>query len=301
VRAAKTVQKSHARALAGAKFRAWWDGAAFDEAGFLAKLEQEAANPPEPADVAGDLFDPPVDPRLEALQRIWGAGRLAPGSDPLPFAPGEGATIALLGPGLAEPAMAFAAYANVHVFEWRSETREALKRGLVEAGLDRAEVTPFDLDLTTLAAESCDAVMSFDEFTYASNPARLALQIARTLKPGAKAVIETYAGASGPDLGAAFASAFAEPQLHARNALTHSMNEAGLDVDADEDISAAHIAAARGAFERFTENAAAPDQKQACAIEVREIGWEIHTWRARLKLLALGRIQRHRFTVHRRV
>lgn len=301
MRAAKTVKNPHARAIAGAKFRAWWDGAAFDEAGFIAKLEAEAANPPEPADVAGDLFDAPVDPRLEALQRLWGPGRLAPASDPLPFEPGEGATVALLGPGLAEPVKAFSSYANLLIFEWRSETREALKRGLAEAGLERAALAPFDLDLTTLAAETCDAVISFDEFTYASNPARLALQIARTLKPGAKAVIETYAGAAGPDLGAAFASAFAEPQLHVRNALAQAMNEAGLDIEADEDISAAHAASARAAFERFTETAGAPDQKPACAVEVREIGWEIHTWRARLKLLALGRIQRHRFTVHRRV
>lgn len=299
MRAAIKILDPRARAVVGAKFRAWWDGAAFDEAGFVAQLEQEAANPPEPADVAGDLFDAPVDPRLEALQRLWGAGRIAPASDPLPFEPGEGATIALLGPGLAEPAKALSAYANLHIFEWRSETREALKRGLAEAGLERAELTPFDLDLTTLAAETCDAVMSFDEFTYASNPARLALQIARTLKPGAKAVIETYAGAAGSDVGAAFASAFAEPQLHVRNALTQAMNDAGLDIEADEDISASHSAVARAAFERFTETAA--EQKPACAIEVREIGWEIHTWRARLKLLALGRIQRHRFTVHRRV
>jgi hypothetical protein len=285
-----------ALALTGAKFRAWWDGAAYDEAAVLAALEKPAE--PEQPDLSADLFEAQPDPRLCALQRIWGPGRLMPESAPAFMEVAEGAAITLIGPGLWTPVADYAAYATLHVYEWRSETRETLKAGLAQAELARAELAAFDLDLTTLAAEASDALVSFDEFTYASNPARLALQIARTLKPGAVAVIETYAGAAGPDLASAFASAFAEPQLHARNALTHAMSEAGLDIDADEDISTAHAAAARKAFETFSERSA--DLKPPNAAELREVGWEIATWRARLHLLALGRIQRHRFTVKRR-
>lgn len=294
--AAKPLLDKRAVALAGAKFRAWWDGASYDEAAVLAALDK----PPEPEspDLTGELFDSPADARLSALQRIWGEGRLAPDTAPALVEAGEGATVALLGPGLAGAAAQYAGYATLHIHEWRNETLEALKAGLAQAGLERAQLAAFDLDLTTLPTETYDAVVSFDEFTYASNPARLALQIARTLKPGAKAVIEAYAGAAGPDLAAAFASAFAEPQLHPRSTLTHAMGEAGLDIESDEDISTAHIAAARKAFETFTERSAAG--KPPTALELREVGWEIATWRARLHALALGRIQRHRFVVHRR-
>jgi SAM-dependent methyltransferase len=294
--AAIKLMDKRALALAGAKFRAWWEGAPYDEAAALAALDKPAE--PEHADVANDLFDTPADPRLSALQRIWGEGRLGPESAPALVEAGEGAAVALIGPGLASVVAPYAGYATIYVHEWRSETLEPLKAGLMTSGLERAQPAAFDMDLTNLPAEVCDAVVSFDEFTYAANPMRLALQIARSLKPGAKAVVETYAGAAGQDIASAFASAFAEPQLHPRNTLLHAMNEAGLDVEADEDISLAHAAAARKAFETFTERSAA--LKPPTAIELREIGWEITTWRARLHALALGRIQRHRFVVHRR-
>jgi hypothetical protein len=298
MRAAVKLLEPRARALAGAKVRAWWNGADFDQAAFEASLEKPAEAPVD-GDAGEHLFEPPPDPRLDGLQRIWGAGRLAPASAPALTEAGEDAAIALLGPGLAGSAGPYAGYKRIEIFEWRVEAREALKSGLAKAGLERAALTALDLDLTTLAAETFEALVSFDEFTYAANPARLALQIARTLKPGAKAVIEAYAGANGADIAGAFASAFAEPQLHVRNALLHAFGEAGLDVDSDEDISEAHSAAARAAFQAFAEKA--EEIKQVAPEEMREIGWEIETWRARLKLLTLKRIQRHRFCVHRRV
>ncbi|HWA21403.1 MAG TPA: class I SAM-dependent methyltransferase [Caulobacterales bacterium] len=289
------------RALTGAKLRAWWEGEAFDAEAFLAAQEAapETANDP---DLTPDLFDAPRDYRLDALQRLWGEGRIAP-----PMA-GEGeayaalglsaaAEVALLGPGLyADVAPVLSAKA-VKLLEWRSETMAAL----AAASADKANVSveALDLDVTTLPAEAFDALVSFDEFSYAANPMRLALQIARTLKPGAKALIEIYVGGPDPDFDAAFASAFAEPQIHQHNVIAHALTEAGLDIEADEDVSAVHVAAARAAFHAFSEKAATMGAMPPR--EAQELHWETQTWRTRLTLLIHARLQRRKFLVHRRV
>jgi SAM-dependent methyltransferase len=291
--------------VAGAKLRAWWEGEAFDEEAFLAGLAAAPAANAENHDLTDTLFDAPADPRLDALQRLWGEGRLAPSADEpallaMLAAPPE-ANLALLGPGLFAPAAALAGEGvrALTIYEWRSETRDALARALKDQGVAKAVAEPFDLDVTTLPAETFDGLISFDDFTYAANPARLALQIARTLKPGSKAVIETYVAAPGAEIGAAFASAFAEPQMHADGVLAHAFTEAGLDIEKDEDISAAHIAAARQRFQAFSESMAqSPTLPPG---EARELAWETQTWRTRLKFIAHGRLQRRRFLAHRRV
>ena len=296
MRAALKMIEPQKRAIAGAKFRAWWDGATFDEAAFLAARETAAAA--EPANLENELFDAPRDPRLDGLARLWGQGRIMPAGDDAArlalLALPENAALALLGPGHAGAVTPYVGAASVSVYEWRPETRAALEQALAPA-----PVTALDLDLTTFPAEQFDGLISFDDFTYSSNPNRLALQIARTLKLGAKAVIETYVALPGSIVAPAFASAFAEPQVHAPAALAQAMNEAGLDFEADEDVTAAHIAEIRAALTAFAE-AAAAEAAQPSAAEAREIGWEIQTWRARLKLLAHGQLQRRRILAHRR-
>ncbi|MGE3302455.1 MAG: methyltransferase domain-containing protein [Hyphomonadaceae bacterium] len=292
------------RALAGARFRAWWEGEAFDESLALAALEgvkAEAANPAEAGDLDRRLFGPAADPRLEALQLLWGEGRLAPDADAalaalLALAPEE--KIALLGAGLYASAAAFAndTEGRLTIYEWRAETRAALEHGLSEHGL-AAKVELLDLDVTTLPGEAFDALASFDEFTYAANPKRLALQIVRALKPGGRAAIEAYCGAAGEDYGAAFASAFAEPQIHSEAVLAQALSEAGLEVVQDEDVSLAHIMAARDAFQRFA--SAAGEGAGGEGARMRELDWETRTWRARLRMLASARLQRRRILAKR--
>lgn len=292
-------------ALAQARFRAWWEGAAFDEAAALAVIEA-AAN--DVGGVDGELFaapPPPEDPRLEALQRIWGKGRVGPGD-----AAGEGAlpaalnlsataTLGVFGPGLAAPVLAMAQthLGDVRVFEWREETLPLLRHGL--ASLDkRVTVAGVDLETFTAPAEAFDGAVSFDDFVFADNIQRVALQIARGLKAKGAALIETYCAAPGPDIAAAFASAFREPQLRPRASLAAALEESGLRVDADEDVAEAHLALAREAFRTLGD--ALRGEGALAPVAARELAWEVEAWRVRVKLLQARRIERRRFTVTKR-
>jgi hypothetical protein len=289
------------RALTSAKLRAWWEGEAFNAEAFLAAQEAAPQAPAAP-DLTADLFDAPRDHRLDALQKLWGEGRIAPpmtgeGEAFAALSLSEAAEVALLGPGLSADIAPFLGAKAVKLLEWRSETMAALAAAIADK--PNVSVEALDLDVTTLPAEAFNGLVSFDEFSYAANPARLALQIARTLKPGAKALIETYVGGPDPDFDAAFASAFAEPQIHQHSVIAHALTEAGLDIEADEDVSAAHVAAARAAFHAFSEKAATMGAMPPR--EAQELSWETQTWRARLTLLIHARVQRRKFLVHRRV
>ena len=135
----KALLDKRERALAGARFRAWWDGADFDEEAALKAIEANLAN--APGDDADDaLFDPPefdMPARLAALTTIWGENRLRPGDDtadalePARLGIADDGLLALLGPGLVGPvsAVAGAHPGKIEVFEWRDESLEALKHG----------------------------------------------------------------------------------------------------------------------------------------------------------------------------
>lgn len=295
-------------ALARARFRAWWDGAAFDEAAALAAIEA-AANDQGGEGVEADLFaaDEPTDPRLEALQRIWGKGRIAPGdavaeaSAPTALALSATATLGVFGPGLSSPVISAAGthVGPLRVFEWREETIGALRRGLARSGLDkRIEVAGIDLETFSAPAEALDGLLSIDDFTHADNAARLAQQFTRALKPKAAALIETYCAAPGGDLAPAFASAFCEPHVRPAETIVSLLEEAGLRVEDNTDATDPHIALVRDGFRRLGE--ALSQQGPPSADAARELGWETQAWRARVQMLARRRLERRVFRVVKR-
>ena len=136
-------------AMAKARFNAWWLGADFDptaaEAEIDAKLAADAANDPV---AEGELFKldmPPFDLRLDALQRIWGEGRVFPGDAgveatlPTRLGLSTTASLAVFGPGLVGPLQAFATthLGEMKVYEWREEANALLRYGVAKAGLDK--------------------------------------------------------------------------------------------------------------------------------------------------------------------
>lgn len=293
-------------ALARARFRAWWEGGQFDEAAALAAMASVAND----AGVDADLFEAEPeqqDPRLEALQRLWGQGRLMPGDAdaeaalPAALSLSATASLAVFGPGLIAPV---AALAGTHVgplraFEWREESLPPLRRALSRAGLaERAEVAGIDLETFTPPAEAFDGLVSFDDFTYADNAARLALQFARALKPKSPAIVECYCGEPGADLAGAFASAFREPQIRTAAALAGLFEESGLRVEDNADAIDAHVAQARDGFRRLGE--AISQSGPPAAATARELSWETSAWRVRVRLLAARRLERRRFTLVKR-
>lgn len=293
-----------ARALTRAKLRAWWEGEAYDEASALAAL---AAN--DTGDADEHLFDPPpfeMPPRLAALGVLWGAGRVRPGD-----AAGEASEVArigavpegrvaVLGPGLEAPIVAFAgAHAGpIDVFEWREETFDALKYGIAKSKLDaRVSVARIDLEAHVWQPASFDGLWSIDDFAYCSFPPHLSQQIIKALKPGACAVVEAYVGVRIGEFATAFASSFAEPQVRAHGDLLQVFADTGLRVEADEDITQTFLALARASFKQMGERMEEAAKLDVAA--VRELAWEAEAWRMRMKLLAQRRLERRRFVLRK--
>ena len=297
-------------ALAKARLRAWWEGADFDEAGALAAIEAAANDAGQDGNVDAELFAAeaePEDPRLDALQRIWGQGRVGPGDDAAEAGLATKlnltatATLGLFGPGLGAPVTAIAQthLGEIRVFEWREETLPALRRAVTRARLDaRVTVSAADLETFSSPAEAFDGLVSLDDFSFADNAGRLAQQLVRGLKPKAMAVIEMYCGVPGSDIAAGFAAAFREPQIRPADKAAAILEEAGLRVDANDDITDAHIEAVKVGFRRLGE--ALKTGGQLSPIAGRELAWETEAWRVRVRLLAARRLERRCFVVTKR-
>lgn len=300
-------------ALARAKLRAWWEGEAFDEEAAIAEIEAKLAAEPaanDAADAAEDeLFDAPayeLPARLQALALLWGDNRVRPGDatadklEPARIGLAPEGVLAVLGPGLAGPMEAVAAAhpGKIEVFEWREETFDALKHGLQAAKLEeRVTATRIDLEAHVFTPGAFDGLLSIDDFAYCGYPPHLAQQIMKCLKPGACAVVECYVGLKSPELATAFASSFAEPQIRAHGDVLQFFVDAGLKLEADEDMTDDFLFTARAAFKQLGEKLAA-----AGALEVavaRELAWEAEAWRMRLQLLATRRLERRRFVLRK--
>jgi len=297
-------------ALARARFNAWWEGEEFEEAAAQAAIDAAANDQTEPKGAAEDeLFDAlPFDmpPRLTALGAIWGEGRVRPGDaasenlEPgrLGIAP-EG-VLAVLSPGLEAPlaAIAGAHPGKIEAFEWRDETFDALKHGLAKAKLEeRIGLARVDLEAHVFPHAFYDGLISVDDFAYCGHPPFLALQIVKTLKPGAAAVIECYVGLKCAEFPTAFASAFAEPQIRAHGDLLQVFNDAGLVVESDEDFTEEFLNLARGGFKRLGD--VLTNNAKLDVGAMRELAWEAEAWRVRMKLLAQRRLERRRFILRR--
>lgn len=297
-------------ALTQAKLRAWWDGEAFDEAAAVAAFEAKLIAANENGDADDALFDePPFDlpPRLAALAVLWGEDRVRPGDgvadrlEPARIGLAPDGVLVMLGPGLVAPLAAVAAAhpGKIDVFEWREETFEALKYGVRKARIDeRVKIARIDLEAHVLAPNAYDGLLSIDDFAYTSYPPHLAQQIMKCLKPGACAVVEAYVGLRSTELATAFASSFAEPQIRAHGDLLQFFVDAGLVLEADEDLTEEFLGYARLGFKQLGE------KLQADKLEVlaaRELAWEAEAWRMRLKLLAQRRLERRRFILRKPV
>lgn len=285
------------------RFAAWWDGAAppTDEPVSEADLFDATEAPP-----ALPRLQAPLDPRLEALGLVWGQGRVFLGDSETDHAlyaaleidPQD--TLGVFGSGMIGP---LAALSEVHAgpiraFEWRAETQPALSAGVSASPFAaRVKVASCDLAAGKLPAEALDGFLSFDEFTYADGPARLAGQMVKALKPGCRAIVEWYAGKPGRDLAPAFAAAFAEPQVRDAEAVATAFTAAGSEIEAHDDITEEHLEAARLRLRAFAQNLDRPPEGGLFAM--RELAWEAESWAARRGLLQAKRIQRRRLTIRR--
>jgi len=305
--ALKTLFDKQKLALARARFRAWWEGAPFDEEAATAEIAA-AANDSSP-ELDDELFDaPPFEPppRLVALSLLWGEGRIRPG-DPTAEAqqpaqigvPADG-VLAILGPGHIAPLAAIAAAHSgpIEVFEWREETFEALQHEIAKAKLgERITATRIDLEAHVFTPNHFDGLLSTDDFAYCSYPPHLAQQLFKTLKPGASAMVECYIGMRIAELSTAFATAFSEPHIRAHGDLLQFFRDTGLRVEADEDLTESFLAQAKQGFTQL--GGRLSDAGDLGVAAAQELAWEAEAWRMRLRLLAQRRLERRRFVLRR--
>jgi len=296
-------------ALTRAKLRAWWEGEDFDEAAAVAAIEAKLVADPPANDAEAELFDAPeyeLPARLQALLLLWGEDRVRPGDatadqlEPARIGLAPDGVLAVLGPGLAGPVVAVAAAhpGAIDVFEWREETFEALKHGVQKARLEeRITAARIDLEAHVFPPGRYDGLLSIDDFAYCGYPPHLAQQILKALKPGACAVVECYVGLKSPELATAFASSFAEPQIRAHGDMLQFFVDAGLALEADEDMTDDFLFTARAAFKQLGERLAAAGKLEAPV--ARELAWEAEAWRMRLQLLATRRLERRRFILRK--
>jgi SAM-dependent methyltransferase len=303
----KSLLDKRQLALTRAKLRAWWEGETFDEAAAIAAIEASLANDRTLGGADDALFDePPLElpPRLQALALLWGDGRVRPGDtaidkfDPAGIGLAPDGVLALLGPGLMGPLASVAAAhpGKIDVFEWREETFEALQYGIRKARLeDRVTLARIDLESHHFHHDVYDALLSIDDFAYCSYPPHLAQQILKCLKVGGSALIESYVGFRAAELATAFATSFAEPQIRPHGDMLQFFTDAGLTLQADDDLTEEVLATARAVFKDL--GARLADAGELEPATARELGWEAEAWRMRLKLLAQRRLERRRFVV----
>lgn len=310
--ALKALFDTRRLALTRARFRAWWDGDAFDEEAAVAEIEASLVAANDHADdVENDLFDlPEFEPpaRLRALSVLWGEDRIRPGDstadklEPARIGLAHDGILALLGPGHVGPigAVAAAHPGKIEVFEWREETFEALQHGLAKADLSkRVSAVRIDLEAHAFTPNHFDGLLSTDDFAYCSYPPHLAQQIMKCLKPGASAVVESYVGLRIAELPTAFASSFAEPHIRAHGDLLQFFTDAGLTLEADEDVTDEFLETARASFKQLGEKLAGAGNLDVSTAQ--ELAWEAEAWRTRLKLLAQRRLERRRFILRKPV
>lgn len=291
-------------ALARARLSAWWEGEIFDEDAATAEIEARFAAANDIADDESLAYTPP--PRLIALATLWGRQRIRP-ADADAFHPAQiglasDGVLAALGPGGFAPLADLAAAhpGAIDVFEWREETVTAIDHGIAKAKLgDRLNAARIDLEAHAFPHSRYDGLISTDDFAYCRNPPRLAQQIAKCLKPGARAAVETYVGLRGDELAAAFASSFAEPHIRAHGDLVQVFRGAGLIVDADDDMTERFLDGARQCFKALGDKLTGESALDVAA--VRELACEAEAWRLRLRLLAQRRLERRRFILRKQL
>lgn len=314
-----TLVDAEKAALVRARFAAWWNGVDFDADAFAAaKAERQRAVKAGASSAAPnartaeerDLFDQPIKPdaaRIDALGRVWGAGRMFPGSDDderlhlARMGAPAGAPVAIIGPGGVAPLKAIGRghIGPITVFEWREGAIDSLKqhtRRLEWAS--RLTLTGIELDQFSPPSGTFDGVISFDDLTFAASPQGFCQKIASMLSPSGVAIIEAYCQTADADMRTAFSSAFAEPKLLPVDETIDMLFEAGLRVDSQDDVTDEHLRLVREAFRRLS---GVLEAGAGMPAEVaREIAWEAEAWRARVALLSKRVLVRRQFVLSRR-
>lgn len=316
----KKLMAPEGRAELTARFGAWWDGrdyvpgereAPADEGEASPRSAKRIESPEAGSDETIDsaLFDNEPSspeaglalpsgqtPRLRALEMLWGEAAFAPMSEDLQvglidaaFQAGAVGRIGLLGvDGALVQAIRELSDAAPAVSEWRSGCLDRMKAIAGEASLQLSPVdrtNAFDLG-------SLRAVISQDCFAYSDHKAGLVARVHRALADNGRWVFVETVKRTKKTPAEAFASAWSEPLLAAEGEIEDLMGFAGFRVIVREDVTHLTLEAARDAFRKLPvlleEAAAIGREGREGALFLRELSWEIQSWRSRMRALEGG-------------
>ena len=272
-----------------------------------AKAEPEAVPAPEPvADASAPvepLAQPPTDAqtlRVQALETLWGEGRLAPGSARLDTQVLDAALQLTDKPGavgfIGVDAALLSAFGSrsarlAVVAEWRG--------GCVprtQALAPKAMVSATDVDRPTCFGDKAlESMVSVEAFAYADHKAGLVGRVSRALSDAGRWVFLDTTRTTGKTPPEAFASAWAEPQLATADEIEDLLRLAGFRSVQKVAMTEQVLDAARAGYSRLSEvlEKAARDGLggNEGALFLQELAWEAQSWRSRIRALEGGALE----------
>ena len=274
-----------------ARLEAWWDGREFDPD----DIKEKPPAPVKPPTAVSRA--PKPQPRIGALELIWGLGRYSPGGgvldavliEKLGRQRGRIGRLGLIGTdAVTTDAVAEAFEEGVELAEWRKPCADR-SRQVSESAL----VTDCDLDrLRVFEDGSLKGALTVEALSFVDHKPGVAARVYRALRDGGRWVHMDYVAVNGFKPMASFATAWAEPQLLEEDEVKSIIESAGFQNVVCEDVTRVLAQAARGAFNRI---GAALDDAVAIAgggregaLLLQELSWELTAWKARLKALENG-------------
>jgi hypothetical protein len=243
--------------------------------------------------------EPAGHPRIAALEAIWGAGLFVPGdpridmelAEALDLVVATRKTILTLGVNLPTlEAISDVTSARLLALDWREPCVARVQAGLGRL-MNRISVKLSDIERMNIgvAPEGGFAgFVSVDAFTYADYKPGLVSQAFKLLRPGAVWAILDYVGETEALPAGAFASAWAQPQVCGHRTLPRLLIEGGFEVMSDDTATERLLGAANRAVRSLParlDDFAAHAQGAKGALALRELAWELQTWRTRMRIL----------------
>ncbi|MEQ1609001.1 MAG: hypothetical protein ABL956_08565 [Hyphomonadaceae bacterium] len=238
--------------------------------------------------------------RLKALETLWGEGRLAPGSFALDTRmidavleladkPGDigfiGADGALLNAFVAQSER------KALATEWRTACIDRLSELVPSATLTLGEVDR----PRGFADHALQAVASVEAFAYADHKAGLVGRVFRALDASGRWVFLDTTRTTKKTPPAAFASAWAEPQLSTNDEIEELLKLAGFKSVRKVAVTGQMLAAAKQGYASLGQVLEKAAQNgftgREGALFLQELAWEAQSWRARTRALEGGALE----------
>lgn len=302
------------------RFRAWWDGADFDEEAERTRAYAEAEKQAEATaqgaapDTHGQVYRDKVEGvenRLRVSELIWGEGYLAPGTEEnhIEYAQtmlmNEQVSMGVLGVGLGGPAREIAKETGVWVtgYERLKPVAEAGRIQCAKAGLKKkVDIHEYDPGRLDLPKNKFQGVISFGEFSFMEDKQGMLSRVTASLKSKGALLATDYVlaeDAKMEDVARGFCTYWGTPKLWPLKTYQDAIRTAGFDLRVSEDSTDQHLKLIADKWSDWrlvvdAINVLDIDEVDRSAL-LRIFGEEAEFWAAREKLLCDGRLKYYRF------